>query len=140
MDKISGIIPASNRVKAVEAPEAPASSKASAAPAPARAEAAAPTPVQDRMTLSKEVEKARETGEAPEAPEAPKTYKPTPPQSAKLKAIDDLNAKFFSGAKSAAREPTESPLVEEISINMENMHELPMGPQAQPGSHGLRAS
>jgi len=140
MDKISGILPASARVRGpVEAPpEAPAPSRSVQAPAAARAETVAQP--QDKVTLSKLAEKARETGEAPSPePEPPKTYKPSP-ESAKLKAIDELNNKFFSTPKNLARD-TDLTHSEETLKSMDDVHDLAMGgPQVQPGSHGLRAS
>lgn len=98
MEKISGILPASPRTKVAEI-----SSAQPARPgAPAFGRPMGRNSLGDRITLSKELERMKETGVIPEPPTAV-TYK-NPAEASKLKIIDDLNAKFFSHPKEVAKD------------------------------------
>lgn len=115
MDKISGILPASPRTRAV---------LDVAASQPARPGAVAlgrpmgKNSLGDRLTLSKQVEELRATGNLPEL-EAPPVYK-NPAEVKKLKVIEDLNQKFFSNPKSVAREGDQTKSEETFTKATEN--------------------
>ncbi len=98
MDKISGIIPASARTKvadiSVSQPARPG--------APLLGRPMGKNSLGDRITLSKELEELRQTGQFPE-PEMTPVYK-QPAEAKKLKVIQDLNEKFFTDPKDLARE------------------------------------
>ncbi len=98
MEKISGILPASPRTKVAEV-----SSAQPARPgAPAFGRPMGRNSLGDRITLSKELERMKETGVIPE-PATPATYK-NPAEANKLKIIDELNAKFFTNPKEVAKD------------------------------------
>lgn len=98
MEKISGILPASPRTKVAEI-----SSAQPARPgAPALGRPMGRNSLGDRVTLSKELERMKETGVLPE-PANPATYK-NPAEANKLKIIDELNAKFFAHPKDVAKD------------------------------------
>lgn len=98
MDKISGIIPASARTKvadiSVSQPARPG--------APLLGRPMGKNSLGDRITLSKELEELRQTGQFPE-PEMTPVYK-QPAEAKKLKVIQELNEKFFTDPKDLARE------------------------------------
>ncbi|NUN04416.1 MAG: hypothetical protein HUU57_01525 [Bdellovibrio sp.] len=98
MEKISGIIPASARTKvadiSVSQPARPG--------APLLGRPMGKNSLGDRITLSKELEELRQTGQFPE-PEMTPVYK-QPAEAKKLKVIQELNEKFFTDPKELARE------------------------------------
>lgn len=97
MDKISGILPPSARTRVAEL----AAAQPARPGAPAMGRPMGKNSLGDRITLSKQLEELRQTGEMPE-PEASPVYK-NPTEVRKLKVIEDLNQKFFS-PKTEARE------------------------------------
>ena len=95
MDKISGILPASARTSVADI-----SSAQPARPgAPALGRPMGRNSLGDRVTLSKQLEEMRMTGQMQE--EAPVTYK-NPAEAKKIKVVDDLNKKFFTDPKALA--------------------------------------
>jgi hypothetical protein len=97
MEKISGILPPSPRTRVAE----PAAAQPARPGAPAFGRPMGRNSLGDRVTLSRELEVMRQSGELP-TPEEPTVYKK--PQEAKnVKIIEDLNQKFFS-PKTLARE------------------------------------
>lgn len=98
MEKISGIIPASPRTSVADVSVAqPARPGALALGRPMGKNS-----LGDRITLSKQMEELKQTGQIPE-PEAAPVYR-NPAEAKKLKVIEDLNKKFFTNPKSLARE------------------------------------
>ena len=97
MEKISGILPPSARTKAVDI----AAAQPARPGAPAFGRPMGKNSLGDRVTLSRELEQMRQSGEMPEAEDFP-VYKKSP-DSRKAKIIEDLNQKFFS-PKALARE------------------------------------
>lgn len=97
MEKISGILPPSARTRvadvAVAQPARPG--------APALGRPMGKNSLGDRVTLSKQLEEMRQTGELPQF-EEPVTYKNTT-EGRKAKVIEDLQQKFFS-PKNVARD------------------------------------
>ncbi|MEN0058726.1 MAG: hypothetical protein AAGB31_07815 [Bdellovibrio sp.] len=98
MDKISGILPASPRTRVLDI----GASQPARPGAPALGRPMGRNSLGDRITLSKQIEEMRMTGEMP-GPEASPVYR-NPAEIKKLKVIEDLNQKFFSNPKSEARE------------------------------------
>ncbi|KYG69927.1 hypothetical protein [Bdellovibrio bacteriovorus] len=98
MEKISGILPASPRTRVADVSVAqPARPGALALGRPMGKNS-----LGDRISLSKQMEEMKMTGQLPE-PEASPVYK-NPGEVKKLKVIEDLNQKFFQNPKSVARE------------------------------------
>ncbi|WP_374029229.1 hypothetical protein [Bdellovibrio bacteriovorus] len=98
MEKISGILPASPRTRAVDT----SNSQPARPGALALGRPMGKNSLGDRITLSKQMEELRATGQLPE-PEAAPVYK-NPTEVKKLKVIEDLNSKFFANPKGIARE------------------------------------
>lgn len=98
MEKISGIIPASARTKVADV----SVSQPARPGAPLLGRPMGKNSLGDRITLSKELEELRQTGQFPEPAMTP-VYK-QPAESKKLKVIQDLNEKFFTDPKDLARE------------------------------------
>lgn len=98
MEKISGILPASARTKVAEV----ASAQPARPGAPAFGRPMGRNSLGDRITLSKQIEEMRQTGQLPE-PEASPVYR-NPAEAKKVKVIEDLNRKFFANPKDIARE------------------------------------
>ncbi|QDK39040.1 hypothetical protein [Bdellovibrio sp. NC01] len=134
MDKISGILPASPRMKLAEI--ATAQPARPGAPAEGRVEGR--NSLGDRVILSKELEKLRATGELPGGPENAPTYKNTA-QNSKLKTIDDLNKKFFSNPKDLARDDSSITRSEEVLNNVEDTEPI-IAPRFQAENRGLPMS
>lgn len=97
MEKISGILPPSARTRVADV----AAAQPARPGAPALGRPMGKNSLGDRVTLSKQLEELRQTGEIPE-PEASPVYK-NPVEAKKLKVIEELNQKFFS-PKSVARD------------------------------------
>lgn len=118
MEKISGILPATARTRAVD----------TSASQPARPGALAlgrpmgKNSLGDRITLSKQMEEMRATGNLPEQqqPEASPVYKRPAGETNKLKVIEDLNQKFFNNPKSVAREGDQTKSEETFTKSTEN--------------------
>ncbi|MFV3408293.1 hypothetical protein ACNH6C_06785 [Bdellovibrio bacteriovorus] len=119
MEKISGILPATARTRAVD----------TSASQPARPGALAlgrpmgKNSLGDRITLSKQMEEMRATGNLPEQqpqPEASPVYKRPAGETNKLKVIEDLNQKFFNNPKSVAREGDQTKSEETFTKATEN--------------------
>ncbi|WP_347358191.1 hypothetical protein [Bdellovibrio sp.] len=114
MEKISGILPATARTRAID----------TSASQPARPGALAlgrpmgKNSLGDRITLSKQMEEMRATGQLPEL-EASPVYK-NPVEVKKLKVIEDLNQKFFNNPKSVAREGDQTKSEETFTKATEN--------------------
>ena len=114
MEKISGILPATARTRAID----------TSASQPARPGALAlgrpmgKNSLGDRVTLSKQMEEMRATGQLPE-PEASPVYK-NPAEVKKLQVIEDLNQKFFNNPKSVAREGDQTKSEETFTKATEN--------------------
>lgn len=89
MEKISGILPQSPRMKLMEV----ASAQPARPGAPEFGRPMGKNSIGERITLSKELDQLRDTGQLPEPAAAP-VYKNT--EANKLKVIEDLNKKFFS--------------------------------------------
>lgn len=98
MEKISGIIPASARTKVADV----SVSQPARPGAPLLGRPMGKNSLGDRITLSKELEELRQTGQFPE-PEMTPVYK-QPAEAKKLKVIQELNEKFFTDPKELARE------------------------------------
>nr|WP_295900195.1 hypothetical protein [uncultured Bdellovibrio sp.] len=98
MEKISGILPASARTRVADISVAQPARPG----APALGRPMGKNSLGDRITLSKQLEEMRQTGQLPE-PEASPVYK-NPGEVKKLKVIEDLNQKFFGNPKDIARE------------------------------------
>ncbi len=133
MDKISSILPASPRMKVAELSAAQPARPG----APLMGRPEGKNSMGDRITLSKEMEKMRETGELPALEPAP-TYKNTA-ENSKKQAIDDLNKKFFSNPKDIARENGGLTRSEEI-LNDVEANEPVIIPRVQSGNPGLPTS
>lgn len=97
MEKISGILPPSARTRVAET----AAAQPARPGAPAFGRPMGRNSLGDRVTLSRELERLRQSGELPTPEESP-VYK-KPQDIKKTKIIEDLNQKFFS-PKSLARE------------------------------------
>ncbi|WP_374034027.1 hypothetical protein ACES2I_15695 [Bdellovibrio bacteriovorus] len=124
MEKISGILPATARTRAID----------TSASQPARPGALAlgrpmgKNSLGDRITLSKQMEEMRAAGILPEQqqqmqppqPEASPVYKRPAGETNKLKVIEDLNQKFFSNPKSVAREGDQTKSEETFTKQTEN--------------------
>ena len=89
MEKISGIIPQSPRMKLMEV----ASAQPARPGAPEMGRPAGKNSIGERITMSKQLDELRDSGQLP-APAAPPVYKNT--EANKLKVIEDINKKFFS--------------------------------------------
>lgn len=98
MEKISGILPASARTRVADISVAQPARPG----APALGRPMGKNSLGDRITLSKQLEELRQTGQIPE-PEASPVYK-NPGEVKKLKVIEDLNQKFFANPKDIARD------------------------------------
>lgn len=98
MEKISGILPASARTKVADI----SASQPARPGAPAFGRPMGKNSLGDRITLSRELEELRQSGQFPE-PEAPPTYTSSG-EVKKLKVIDELNKKFFTNPKEIARD------------------------------------
>ena len=88
MDKISGILPQSPRMKLMEV----AASQPARPGAPDMGRPMGKNSIGERITMSKQLDELRESGQLP-APPAP-VYKNT--ESNKIKVIEDINKKFFA--------------------------------------------
>ncbi|MGE5086532.1 MAG: hypothetical protein ACM3MG_09550 [Bacillota bacterium] len=121
MEKISGIIPASPRLKLAEV----ASAQPARPGAPALGRPEGKNSLGDRIILSKKMEEMRETGQLPEL-DAPVTYKK--PEVSKKKVIEDLNKEFFS-PKSLARDS-------DLSYSEETLENMSSSQDAAPSSTG----
>lgn len=97
MEKISGILPASARTRVADV----AAAQPARPGAPAFGRPMGRNSLGDRLTLSKQLEEMRQTGQMPE-PEVAPVYK-NPAEAKKIKVIEDLNQKFFS-PKAIARD------------------------------------
>jgi hypothetical protein len=97
MDKISGIIPASPRLKSVET----AAAQPARPGAPEFGRPQGKNSLGDRIQLSKKLEEMRQSGQLPE-PEAPLTYKK--PAPTKLQVVEEINKNFFENPKSIAKD------------------------------------
>ncbi|WP_291515572.1 hypothetical protein [Bdellovibrio sp. ArHS] len=114
MEKISGILPASPRTRVADVSVAqPARPGALALGRPMGKNS-----LGDRLTLSKQMEELKQTGQLPE-PEASPVYK-NPGEIKKLKVIEDLNQKFFQNPKSVAREGDMTKSEEALSKTTDN--------------------
>ncbi|WP_413585332.1 hypothetical protein [Bdellovibrio sp. HCB274] len=135
MEKISGIIPASPRMKMVEVSAAQPARPG----APEMGRPQGKNSLGDRIQLSKQLEEMRQTGALP-TPDAPISYKT--PEMSKKKVIEDLNKNFFTNPKSIARDNAEMTRSEEAFQNVSKAEEFfpQSSPTAQPGSHGLPES
>lgn len=89
MEKISGILPQSPRMKLMEV----ASAQPARPGAPDFGRPMGKNSIGERITLSKQMDELRETGQLPTPPAQP-AYKNT--EANKLKTIEDINKKFFS--------------------------------------------
>ena len=89
MDKISGILPQSPRMKLMEV----AASQPARPGAPAMGRPMGKNSIGERITMSKQLDELRESGQLP-AQLAPPIYKNT--EANKIKVIEDINKKFFS--------------------------------------------
>ncbi|WP_374075404.1 hypothetical protein [Bdellovibrio bacteriovorus] len=98
MEKISGILPASARTRVADISVAQPARPG----APALGRPMGKNSLGDRITLSKQLEELRQTGQVPE-PAASPVYK-NPGEVKKLKVIEDLNQKFFANPKDIARD------------------------------------
>lgn len=98
MEKISGILPASARTRVADISVAQPARPG----APALGRPMGKNSLGDRVTLSKQLEELRQTGQPPET-EASPVYK-NPGEVKKLKVIEDLNQKFFASPKDIARD------------------------------------
>jgi len=98
MEKISGILPPSARTQVADISVAQPARPG----APALGRPMGRNSLGDRVTLSKQLEELRQSGQLPE-PEAPPVYK-NPAEAKKLKVIQELNEKFFSNPKDIARD------------------------------------
>lgn len=114
MEKISGILPASARTRAVDT----STSQPARPGALALGRPMGKNSLGDRVTLSKQLEEMRAAGMTPE-PEASPVYK-FPGESRKLKVIEDLNQKFFENPKAVARETDQAKSEEALSKATEN--------------------
>jgi len=133
MDKISSILPASPRMQMVEM----AASQPARPGAPLMGRPEGKNSMGDRITLSKEMERMRASGELPELEPAP-TYKNTA-ENSKKQTIDDLNKKFFTNPKDIARENGGLTRSEEILNNVESSEPV-IVPRVQSGIPGLPAN
>lgn len=114
MEKISGIIPASPRTQVADSTNVqPARPGALALGRPMGKNS-----LGDRITLSKQMEELKQTGQLPD-PEPSPVYK-NPAESKKMKIIEDLNKKFFSNPKSIARETDQTKSEETLGRATEN--------------------
>lgn len=89
MDKISGILPQSPRMKLMEV----AASQPARPGAPDMGRPMGKNSIGERITMSKQLDELRESGQLP-APAAPPVYKNT--EANKIKVIEDINKKFFA--------------------------------------------
>ena len=121
MEKISGIIPASPRMKLMEM----AAAQPARPGAPAFGRPEGKNSLGDRVILSKKLEEMRETGEVPEL-DAPVTYKK--PEVTKKQIVDDLNKQFFS-PKSLARDS-------DLTFSEETLDNMSSAQDVTPGSTG----
>lgn len=123
MEKISGILPATARTRAID----------TSASQPARPGALAlgrpmgKNSLGDRITLSKQMEEMRAAGILPEQQqqmppqlEASPVYKRPTGETNKLKVIEDLNQKFFNNPKSVARDGDQTKSEETFTKATEN--------------------
>ncbi|MFM6927722.1 MAG: hypothetical protein ACKOX6_04620 [Bdellovibrio sp.] len=129
MDKISGIIPASPRMKLMET----AAAQPARPGAPAFGRPEGKNSLGDRIMLSKQMEEMRQSGQLPE-PESPITYKK--PEMTKKQVVEELNKKFFSNPKSVARD-NDLTHSEEAFENMSSSQEFTPSSSAPKGSHDL---
>ncbi len=125
MDKISGIIPASPRMKLMEM----AAAQPARPGAPAFGRPEGKNSLGDRIILSKQLEEMRQSGQMPEV-EAPVTYKK--PEVTKKQVVEDLNKKFFTNPKELARDSDLS-FSEETLENMSSSQDINPNPSHQPG-------
>lgn len=100
MEKISGIIPPSARMKLVETSAAQPARPG----APEMGRIQGKNSMGDRITLSKQMEEMRASGELP-TPKPLPAYKNS--EANKLKTIEDINKKFFSSPGQAAADKAE---------------------------------
>lgn len=128
MEKISSILPASPRMQMVEI----AAAQPARPGAPLMGRPEGKNSMGDRITLSKEMERMRASGELPALEPAP-TYKNTA-ENSKMKAIEELNKKFFTNPKDIARDNGGLTRSEEVLKSVEDTE--PMfergGPKAAP--------
>jgi hypothetical protein len=89
MDKISGILPQSPRMKLVEV----AASQPARPGAPDMGRPRGKNSIGERITMSKQLDELRDSGQLP-TPAAPPAYKNT--EANKIKVIEDINKKFFA--------------------------------------------
>ena len=89
MDKISGILPQSPRMKMVEV----AAAQPARPGAPDMGRPMGKNSIGERITMSKQLDELRESGQLP-TPSAAPVYKNT--EANKLKVIEDINKKFFA--------------------------------------------
>lgn len=91
MEKISGILPASPRMKLMEV----ASAQPVRPGAPEFGRPMGKNSIGERITLSKQLDDLRQAGQLPKPEvQVPPTYKNT--EANKIKVIEDINKKFFS--------------------------------------------
>lgn len=95
MDKISGILPQSPRMKMVEV----AAAQPARPGAPDMGRPMGKNSIGERITMSKQLDELRESGQLP-TPAATPVYKNT--EANKLKVIEDINKKFFASAGQVA--------------------------------------
>ncbi|MFS4459520.1 hypothetical protein [Bdellovibrio sp. HCB2-146] len=102
MEKISGILPPSPRMKLMEV----ASAQPVRPGAPEFGRPMGKNSIGERITLSKQLDEMRQTGQMP-TPEVqvPATYKNT--EANKIKVIEDINKKFFSSPSEIAEDKKE---------------------------------
>jgi hypothetical protein len=89
MDKISGILPQSPRMKLMEV----ASAQPARPGAPDMGRPMGKNSIGERITMSKQLDELRDSGQLP-TPAAAPVYKNT--EANKIKVIEDINKKFFS--------------------------------------------
>ncbi|MDG0815450.1 hypothetical protein [Bdellovibrio svalbardensis] len=140
MEKISSILPASPRMKVAEL----SASQPARPGAPLMGRPEGKNSMGDRITLSKELERMRESGDLPGLEPAP-TYKNTA-ENSKMKTIEDLNKKFFQNPKDIARDNGGLTRSEEVLKSVEDSESVERGepkvvaPRVQSETPGLQAS
>jgi hypothetical protein len=144
MDKISGILSASPRTSKMDI----SNSQPARPGAPMTGRPEGKNSLGDRISLSKEVERIKEAGLTEEGPDnasevstsATPTYKNTS-ENAKVKIIQDLNRKFFTGTRNIGRPSEESTKSEQVLKNIEDEGPMTdMAQSVQPESHDLPES
>ncbi len=112
MEKLSGILPASARTATAEV----ASAQPARPGALALGRPMGKNSLGDRVTISKQLEEMRRTGQMPEL-EPTATYRNSS-EGQKLKVIDELNKKFFTDPKNNVRD-TDQTKSEEVLTKIE---------------------